>query len=79
MRTTVTLDRDVAARLEQLARVQRQPFKAMVNEVLRAGLSIIERPASLRAEFRTTGMDLGVSKVGSLDDVAGALVRAESE
>jgi hypothetical protein len=50
-----------------------------VNEALRAGLSVIEKPVSSRAEFRTTGMDLGVSKVGSLDDVAGVLARVEGE
>ena len=79
MRTTMTLAKDVAARLERLARVRRQPMKTLVNEALRAGLSIIEKPASPRAEFRTTGMDLGVSKVGSLDDVAGVLARVEGE
>jgi hypothetical protein len=79
MRTTMTLEKDVAARLERLARARRQPMKALVNEALRAGLSIIEKPASPRSGFRTTGMDLGVSKVGSLDDVAGVLARVEGE
>ena len=79
MRTTMTLEKDVAARLERLARARRQPMKTLVNEALRAGLSVIERPATARAEFRTTGMDLGISKVGSLDDVAGVLARVEGE
>ena len=79
MRTTMTLEKDVAARLERLARMRRQPMKALVNEALRAGLSVIEKPTSPGAQFRTTGMDLGVSKVGSLDDVAGVLARVEGE
>ena len=41
MRTTMTLDKDVAARLEKLRRTR--PFKEIVNEALRAGLDEIER------------------------------------
>ena len=79
MRTTMTLEKDVAARLERLARARRQPMKTLVNEALRAGLSVIEKPVSPRAAFRTTGLDLGVSRVGSLDDVAGVLARVEGD
>ena len=38
MRTTVTMDPDVAARLRQLARRRRTSMKALINDVLRAGL-----------------------------------------
>jgi hypothetical protein len=38
MRTTVTLDDDVAARLKALARRKRIPFKRALNEAVRAGL-----------------------------------------
>ena len=79
MRTTMTLDKDVATRLEQLARRRRQPMKALVNEVLRAGLAQVDRPPAPRTPFRTTGFDLGPSLVGSLDDVAGVLARVEGE
>jgi hypothetical protein len=75
----MTLEKDVAARLERLARSRRQPLKALVNAALRLGLSQLERPAKARAPFRTTGLDLGVSRVGSLDDVAGVLARVEGE
>ncbi|MEW6322615.1 MAG: ribbon-helix-helix protein, CopG family [Acidobacteriota bacterium] len=79
MRTTMTLDKDVAARLARLARTRRQPMKAIVNDALRAGLAQLEHPAAPREPFRTTGFDLGVSRVGSLDDVAGVLARVEGE
>jgi hypothetical protein len=79
MRTTMTLEKDVAARLERLARTRRQPMKTLVNEALRAGLNQMERPVGARPPFRTTGLDLGVSRVGSLDDVAGVLARVEGE
>ena len=39
MRTTLTLEDDLADRLAQIARETRQPFKAVVNEALRRGLS----------------------------------------
>jgi hypothetical protein len=38
MRTTLTLDDDVAAKLKELARRKRMPFKEAVNTVLRRGL-----------------------------------------
>ncbi|MFA5897534.1 MAG: hypothetical protein WC829_00335 [Hyphomicrobium sp.] len=78
MRTTLTLDKDVAARLEQTARKRRLPFKTVVNDALRAGLAVIDEPATV-APFRTSGFDLGPSLVGSLDDVHGVLARVEGE
>jgi predicted transcriptional regulator len=79
MRTTVTMERDVAARLAQLARRRRVPMKGLINEVLRAGLDQVERPAAARQPFRTAGFDLGSSRVGTLDDVEGVLARVEGE
>lgn len=79
MRTTMTLEKDVAARLEQVARKRRQSFKAIVNEALRAGLDVLDKPAGIRARFQTAGFDLGPSLVGSLDDVEGVLTRVEGE
>jgi hypothetical protein len=38
VRTTLTLDDDLAERLADLARQSRKPFKAVVNETLRRGL-----------------------------------------
>jgi hypothetical protein len=38
MRTTITLDDDVAAQLRRLARETGRPFKQVVNDALRAGL-----------------------------------------
>jgi Arc/MetJ family transcription regulator len=39
MRTTLTLDEDVAAKLQELARRRRISFKEAVNSALRRGLS----------------------------------------
>lgn len=50
MRTTLTLESDVAERLRQEARRHPGSFKKLVNEVLRRGLGLVEdRP---RKTFR---------------------------
>ena len=61
MRTTITLDPDVAVRLRALARERGEPFKTTVNAVLRRGLSDDEpraRPFVVRA--RPLGLRQGV-------------------
>lgn len=77
MRTTLTLDSDVAARLKAAAKGR--PFKVVVNEALRAGLAALERRAPARKPHRTRGLDLGPSLVGSLDNVEEVLSRAEGD
>jgi plasmid stability protein len=77
MRTTLTLDDDVAVKLKAAAR--HRPFKVVVNEVLRAGLRALEKRTPSRRPYRTSGFDLGPSLVGSLDNVEEVLARAEGE
>jgi hypothetical protein len=48
MRTTVTLEPDVAARLKEYAHRRRTSFKAALNAAVRRGLSAQEPPASRR-------------------------------
>lgn len=78
MRTTITLDSDVAARLAEEQEKRGVSFKDAVNAVLRAGLDAAGRE-SRREPFRTSGFALGPSLVGSLDNVAEVLARAEGE
>jgi hypothetical protein len=49
VRTTVTLDPDVADRLSRLAHAQRASFKEVLNAVLRRGLSGQESAAAAPA------------------------------
>ena len=49
MRTTVTLESDVAAKLKKLAHRTGRSFKATLNDVLRRGLARPERDATSRA------------------------------
>ena len=74
----MTLEKDVASRLDQLARRRRLPMKTIVNAALRAGLDAIDRPAA-QTVFRTRGFDLGPSLVGSLDNIEDLLARVDGE
>jgi hypothetical protein len=78
VRTTLTIDDDVVKRLERAQRKGDAPFKQIVNDVLRAGLDALEKPAA-RKPFKTTGFDAGPSLIGSLDDVEEVLSRIEGE
>jgi hypothetical protein len=61
MRTTITLDPDVAARLRSLMRERGIPFKEAVNWALRRGLSDGERaPRAFRVEARPLGLRPGI-------------------
>lgn len=79
MRTTLTLDDDVAAALERLRHTRGGAFKALVNDVLRQGLTQMRARPTRRAVFRTQAVDLGAVRIGSLDNIGEALAIAEGE
>lgn len=59
MRTTLTLDDDVAAELHRQHRDSGLPFKQIVNNAIRAGL-VAQRAKPARREIkRTKPVDLG--------------------
>ena len=79
MRTTLTLDPDVAAMLEKLQRERKVGLKELVNEALREALPAKTEPARPRRRFHTDVVSLGKCLVPSLDDVTAALIAAEGE
>jgi hypothetical protein len=80
MRTTVTLDEDLAIRLERHRTLHGESFKQALNEVLRAGLSALEECADAVPQVRRTRpLPLGRRLGGSIDNVAEALAIAEGE
>jgi hypothetical protein len=79
MRTTLTLDPDVAALLRRVARRRGTSFKETVNDALRRGLESIVKPAASPESYRLTPWNLGGSVVGSLDNVEEVLSRVEGE
>ncbi len=79
MRTTLTLDDDVAAALERLRKSRKTGLKVVVNEVLREGLKQMHGRPPRRERFRTQPVDLGRLRIGSLDNIAETLAIAEGE
>ena len=80
MRTTLTLDKDVAVALERLRRTRKASLKAVVNDALRQGLGrMAAPPAAPRKPFRTRSLTLGRCLVGNIDNVAEVLAVAEGE
>ncbi|MGI8623147.1 MAG: hypothetical protein ACR2NB_06595 [Solirubrobacteraceae bacterium] len=78
MRTTLTLDDDVAEALTRRRRESGRRLKDEINELLRLGLLTSDRrPTS--PPGRTPTLALGPSRVGPLDDVAGVLARLDEE
>jgi len=78
MRTTLTLDDDVAATLQKLRRSENRDLKSLVNEALRQGLSQLGQRRR-RGRMRTRAVALGRCKVGSIDNIAEVLAVAESD
>jgi hypothetical protein len=79
MRTTLTLDPDVAALLETVREVRGASLKDAVNEGLRRGLRQMVERARPAEPFRTQTVSLGRCLIGDLDDVAEALAVAEGD
>ncbi len=68
MRTTLTLDDDVAARLKQLNGFS--SFKEAVNQALRAGLEQLEKvPTTKQQPYRIQAVELG-PKIMNVDNIA---------
>jgi Ribbon-helix-helix protein, copG family len=66
VRTTLTLDEDVAAKLKALMRQTGRSFKETVNEALRSGLAWRSR-AKKQKPFKIHARDLGLRPGFNLD------------
>jgi hypothetical protein len=75
VRTTVTLDDDVATKLDREARASGRSFKAVLNETLRLAF-VLRQEAGEVPRFRVEARELGLypgldySDVGALLEVA---------
>jgi len=79
MRTTLTLDDDVAAALERLRKSRDASLKQLVNEALRRGLEEMRGRPKRREPLQTRSVALGRVRVASIDDIGEALAIAEGE
>ena len=73
MRTTLTLEDDVAEKLRELAQRSGRSFKDVVNDALRRGLSTgakpLEKPTAFKVRPRASGFRAGID-IGKLNQLA---------
>lgn len=79
MRTTLTLDPDVAAQLERLRIRGQRPLKELVNQALRAGLARLDEEEARPRGPYTRSVSLGRPRVPDVDDVTEALAIVEGD
>jgi hypothetical protein len=73
MRTTLTIDDDLAGILRKKASQQGRSFKEVVNGLLRAGIAATGDPSSKRKPIKVVGKPLGL-KAGYDPDKLNQLV-----
>jgi hypothetical protein len=79
MRTTLTIDDDVAAELERLRRTRDARMKDLVNDALRLGLREMTDRPKRKKPFRTRSFDGGRLLVASIDNIGELLAEIEGE
>lgn len=77
MRTTLTLDPDVAALVRRALKDGKRSLKDVINDGLRRGLEAAREPA--RKPYRVTPLPIGDALVSNLDDVAEVLAATEGD
>jgi hypothetical protein len=78
MRTTITLDKDVAEKAKMAAHQLDVSFKQVINDALRAGLVQLQQPAKI-SSYRTKARSLGLRDGYNLDNVQELLNQIEGE
>ena len=78
MRTTLTLDPDVAAQVKRGATKFNKPLKEIINAALRIGLDSVLNPPAAKP-YRTEPRPMGLRQGFSYDNIAELLARAEGE
>ncbi len=78
MRTTLTLDPDIAAKAKEGAAKLRKPFKEVINAALRVGLDEILAPPAAKP-YRTNPRPMGLRRGFSYDNISELIASAEGE
>ena len=78
MRTTITIDDDVLGQARILADKLNTSFRKVVNEALRAGLKIVEKPIKSRV-YKTIPHDMKIHKGYDLDNIQEILAQVEGD
>jgi hypothetical protein len=78
MRTTLTVEDHLAAKLKEAARKQNRSFKEIINEALRRGLEAAEESRKVR-RFRVKPMSMGAKPGIDYDKINQLLDEMEGE
>lgn len=81
MRTTLTLEDDVAKEIERLRAQRREGLKQTINAVLRAGIAALSKKDKgvTRPVFHTEPASLGTPRLKNLDNIDEVLSFGEGE
>lgn len=79
MRTTLSLDDDVAALIDRIRKAKDVSLKEVVNAALREGLVRMAKEPAPRKKFRTAVHSSGRCYLPNLDNTADVLAFAEGE
>lgn len=77
-RTTVTLDDDVLARLKEASASRGVPFKEMLNEAIRSGLTTLSAPRPSKT-YKIKPFDMGECFAPSIDNISELIAFGEGE
>lgn len=78
MRTTLTLEDHLAAKLQAAARKRKLPFKQVVNDALRKGLESLDEPRKAKP-FRVHPVSMGLKAGIDYDKINQLLDDMEAE
>jgi hypothetical protein len=78
MRTTLTIEPDVAEKAKRAMQLTGMTFKDLVNEALRRGIDQVSAPKPVRP-YRTRARPLGLKRGLSYDNIAELLAQTDKE
>ena len=79
MRTTLTIEDDVAKLLENVRRARNSSLKMVINQALRQGLRDMIKPPRREKAYETRSVRLGRCKLANLDDISEVIAVAEGD
>jgi len=79
MRTTLTIDPDIAAQLARLRKDRAVSLKTLVNEALRQGLRQLTVAKKSSTRPFTQPVDLGQPLIGNIDCIGEVLAALDAE
>ena len=80
MRTTLTLDDDIAVQLTQIREERKMSLRETVNVAMRMGLTLMTNPAQPKKKmYKTPVFHATRSPVGNMTSTADMLAAAEGE